>query len=190
MGLNFRILSSYVSVLPLTKLRNTGRLLLLAGLVLAFSVGTARSYVSDGNENVSRETSYSFDAIINMTEAVKTAEKIKQSRASDFSSSSAAGNLCTSLLNTQDTHSAKTPAVRTQRPVGKVAALGMLLGARFALAPPEQHNRAVVSEPDVMFGCQVVKLDEKDAPSRTARDIAAYRQCQKDLALARIASAR
>ena len=184
MGLNFAIIRGFMSARPFVRARNTGRLLLLAVLVLAFSVGTARSYVFNADENVSRETSHSFDEIINMTEAIDA------KRVSARSPSSAAGNLCMSLLNTKNTPLSKTPAVRTQRPVGKVAALGLLLGARFALAPLEQHNRTVVSEPDVMLECQVVKLDEKDAPARSVRAIAAYRQCQKDQALSRIASAR
>jgi hypothetical protein len=197
MGLIFKLDSRSVSVAPFLKLRGYGRLLLLASIVLGFSVGTARSYVLDANElvddvkNVSRETSKPFNEIIELTKSVETANKIKQqTRSSFFSSSSTAGNLCTSLLNTQDTHSSKTLAVRTQRPVGKVAALGLLLGARFALAPPVQHNRAIINEPDILLECQVVNADDKDAPVRSARAIAEYRQCQKNLVLDRIASAR
>jgi|GEM_PF-2848305 len=201
MGLNIITYRSFVSVVPLMKLRSYGRVFLLAIIVLGFSVGTARSYVFDVSmstidpEIVSRETISSFNEIIEMTESVDAAHKVKmRARFSKIStsikSSSTAGNLCTSLISTQDTSSQKKPAVRTQRPVGKVAALGLLLGARFALAPPQQHNRAIIKEPDVLLECQVVNADDKVAPARSARAIAAYRQCQKNQALGRIASAR
>lgn len=197
MGLIFNLDSRIVSVAQLLKLRGYGRLLLLASIVLTFSVGTARSYVLDVDEavddvkNVSRETSSPFDEIIKLTKNLDAAHKMKaQTHPSSLTPSSTAGNLCTSLLNTKDTHSSNTLAVRTQRPVGKVAVLGLLLGARFALAPPEQHNRAIVDEPDILLECQVANADDKDAPVRSARTIAKYRQCQKSLALDRIASAR
>ncbi len=191
MGLIFSLNSRTASVAPLMKLRSYGRLLMLACLVLVFSVSTARSYDFETSVDVSRETFNPFDEIIKMTKNVEAVDKMKsRTRSSSLNSSSTVGNLCTSLLNSQDTLSSKTPAVRTQRPVGKVAALGLLLGARFALAPPEQHNRAIVDEPDVLLECQVVNFDDKDAPVRSARTIAKYRQCQKDLVLGRIASAR
>ena len=191
MGLIFSLDSRIVSVAPLLKLRSYGRLLLLVCLVLVFSVSTARSYDFETSVGVSRETSNPFDEIIKLTKNVETAHKMKsQARSYSLRPSSTAGNLCATLLNTQNTFSSKTPVVRTQRSVGKVAALGLLLGARFALAPPEQHNSGIVDEPDVLLECQVVNFDGKDAPVRSARAIAKYRQCQKDLALGRIASAR
>lgn len=191
MGLYFGINSGSASVASLSKIRRCGRLFLLVCLVLVFSVHTARSYDYENDINVSRETSTPFDEIITLTKNMETVDRIKPwTRSSDYKSSSTTGNLCTSLLNTQNTHSSKTPVVRTQRPVGKVAVLGLLVGARFAIAPPEQHNRAIVDEPETLLECQVVSLDGKDAPVRSARTIAKYRQCQKDLALGRIASAR
>ncbi len=185
-----------------TKLRGYGRLLLLASIALAFSVGTARSYVdsaSDGvNGTVPRETAESFDEIINMTKSIEAAHKAKaQERSSskfssysNYKTSSTVGSSCTSLIDTQHTPLLKAPAVRTQRPVGKVAALGLLLGARFALAPPEQHSRVIDDEPDILSECQVARDGDDGAPLRSARAIAAYRQCQKELALGQIASSR
>ncbi|MFP4097810.1 MAG: hypothetical protein ACLFP8_03285 [Alphaproteobacteria bacterium] len=175
---------------------NYGRLALLALLVLVFSFSTARSYVSynalDDSvfDSVSRETYYSFSKIIYMTDVLDSVDEVKIS-AYNVKSSSDAGIACPSLLNSQNAHSQKAPAIRTQRPVGKVAALGMLLGARFALAPPEQHNRDRVDDSDILPGCQVITALDGEKPARSAKAILKYRDCVKAQALNQVvASAR
>ncbi|MCK5373909.1 MAG: hypothetical protein KAJ40_01355 [Alphaproteobacteria bacterium] len=200
MGLNLKKnYYCFLSVLLLIKLRSYGRLVLLAGLTLAFSVSTASSYVMHDSmtayssaNSVSRGTPSSFNEIIDMTEIVDTVGKAKVSaqfdKSSSYKSSSVAGNLCTSLLNTHSTSSSKIPAIRTQRPVGKVAALGLLLGARFALTPKQHHKRVHVNHSsDVSLECQnMVTADNILAHPRSAKDIVAYRQRMKEKALARL----
>jgi len=174
-----------------------GRVALLASMALVLTVGTARSYVThDGlrdidlsaSYNVSRETSSSFDEIIAMTAVVSSANTLgAPASSSDLRSSSTAGNLCTYSLNTQDTSYSKVPAVRTQRPVGKVAALGMLLGARFALAPRQRFADAIVdNNAGVLLGCQAVASANGAPAARSAGEVVAYRQCMKARALKQV----
>lgn len=113
-------------------------------------------YTSSSNENVSRETF--SDGLVRGSIPIP-AHKAR---------------FCSSLLKLKNSpHSAFSPA-DDQRKVGKVAALSMILGARFALAPSNQNSD--------------VRKDDYVA-SYPAQMIAAYRQCRKDNSL-RIASSK
>ncbi len=82
--------------------------------------------------------------------------------------------ICSSLLKSLDTpQSAHSPA-EGQRKVGKVAALSMILGARYALAPSNQNQDVRQSDYVATYPAQI---------------IAAYRQCRKDFFL-RVASSQ
>ncbi len=124
-------------------------LLLTLFTALFFVTSTAWSYdyySLSSKENVSRETS--SDGLVRGRIPIP-AHKAR---------------FCNSFLKTKDSpHSAFSPA-DDQRKVGKVAALSMILGARFALAPSDQKN-------------DVRKKDY--VASHPAQMIAAYRQCRK-----------
>ena len=130
--------------------------------LFVFSVGTAWSYVYDDGSrgfNVSHETLPG-----NMT-------------------SSTAVDACTPLLNTLHHTPAKLAAVRTQRSVGKIAALGMVLGARYALEPKAQDDVSVINVDAIL--AHHVKTSRKPA-LHSAQTIVAYRNCLKNQALAQI----
>lgn len=151
---------------PCSRLNKYKQTSLLVVLVFIFTIGSARSYVNDHERasaallDVSHETSLT-----------------------NYTTSSSNTGLCTSLLNTQIQMSSKTPVIRTQRSVGKVAALGLLLGVRFALEPKQNHS-ANVTINDAPLMHQVKAVD------KTTKKVVAYRRCIKDQALSRIASTR
>ncbi len=100
-------------------------------------------------------------------------------------SPSAVNNSCKSLLKTNQTFPTQALTVRNQRSAGKVAALGMILGARFALEPKDTTIvKASLDEPAPINHQKTVT--RKD---RSALAIAAYRQCQKEQALEQLALA-
>lgn len=150
--------------MPCSRLSKYKQTPLLVVLVFIFTTGSARSYVNERASaallDVSHETSLT-----------------------NYTTSSSNTGLCTSLLNTQIQMSSKTPVIRTQRSVGKVAALGLLLGVRFALEPKQNHS-ANVTIIDAPLMHQVKAVD------KTTKKVVAYRRCIKDQALSRIASAR
>lgn len=93
------------------------------------------------------------------------------------------GSHCLPLLNSIST-SPKSVTGPTQRPAGTAAALGLIMGMRFALAPAPRaekpQKQANISDSEALAG-----LSPSAGPGddRTALAIAAYRQCQKELAL-------
>tara|TARA_R110001592_G_scaffold3525_12_gene19900 strand:- start:2361 stop:2864 length:504 start_codon:yes stop_codon:yes gene_type:complete len=136
-------------------------------VLFVFSVGTAWSYVYDDGytdlNSVSHETN------------------LNPKR-----SSSAVVDMCTPLLNTLHHTPSTLPTVRTQRSVGKIAALGMMLGARYALEPKSQDDVSVINVDAIL--AQHVKTSRKPA-LHSAQTIVAYRTCLKNQALAQIALA-
>ena len=134
------------------KLRPSGILPTLT-FVLLLSIGTAWSY----DANVSHET---------LTHNNKPTSVIAEQ--------------CLPLLNT---HKALNNSVRdgNQRSVGQVAALGIILGARFALEPKNENA-------DLLTGKAEKSLSHTDTGERTAHTIAKYRQCLKQVALDRTAN--
>lgn len=120
--------------------------------VLLLSIGTAWSY----DANVSHETN---------THQGKP--------------NSVSAEQCLPLLNTHNTlkNSAKD---RNQRAVGQVAALGIILGARFALEPENKNA-------DLLTNKAKNNIYTDSAKDRTAHTIINYRQCLKQVALGRSA---
>ncbi len=135
--------------------RRKGNLTLGFMPVLAFflfpSIGGAWSYEGYSasiNYDVSRETSLS------------TAPP---------TSAYSVANMCKSLLQSDQYSSPNSATDSSQRKAGKLAALGIILGARFAVAP----SQASLNK----HGAQA------NASARSARSIAAFRKCQKDYIL-------
>lgn len=128
----------------------------LPALALAFtlSFGTAWSYENSASDRLS---------------SVDRFEQVLPSAAMD---------VCDSLLHKTSHAPSASVSVRNQRTAGKVAALGMLLGARFALEPDSTDSQDEVS----------ARINDVDSPSahksaRSAQAIASYRQCLKAQAL-------
>lgn len=155
---------------PYSRLKKYKQVPLLVVLVFIFTIGTARSYVNDyGHASVMSQ--------IVSHETLKTKITVPSSTA----------GLCTSLLNTQIHTSSKTPVVRTQRSVGKAAALGLLLGVRFALEPKQNHSANVMAKDAPLM--HQVQAEVKPV-KQSAKTVVAFRRCLKDQALSRIASVR
>lgn len=98
-------------------------------------------------------------------------------------SPSAAVDVCQSLLNTPLHTPSAFASVENQRTAGKIAAFGMLLGARFAQQPDS------IVKPYVIHA----QIDEQPRTTahknnRSAQAIAAYRQCHKAQVLNRLAA--
>lgn len=93
--------------------------------------------------------------------------------------SSARVDVCSSLLNTLKHSPSTFPVAKNQRTAGKLAALGMILGARYALKP---ENQPSVS--DATKQSDIIKHVIKGKPSKqSAQSIVAYRNCLKQTAL-------
>ncbi len=121
--------------------------------VLTLSVGTAWSYDYD----VSRETLF------------------ENSKAPP----SAAVALCAPLLNSAHNTLVTSTTARNQRTAGKVAALGLVLGVRFALEPQKDHT----SQRPLNKASKIIENDK----NRSALTIASYRKCLKDETLEQMA---
>ena len=98
---------------------------------------------------------------------------------SSFPSSTAA-DMCKSLLQNNKHTPTATPNGRIQRNAGKVTALGILLGARFALEP---KNNADITP----HKTNLVRHNKVKDSNRSAQSIAAYRKCQKEYILSKVA---
>jgi len=121
--------------------------LLTASICIAsLSIGSAWSYEAQG---VSREAP-----------AIKS-----------FPSSTATDACKTLLVSDQQTFSGSV-AVKNHRTASKIAALGVILGARFALEPNDNVTNIVEHD-------NKVKSD-----IRSAQAVAAFRKCQKEHVLA------
>ncbi len=90
---------------------------------------------------------------------------------------SIAAEACTSLLTYNHTPSTFS-ANRSQRTAGKLAALSMVFGARFALEPTEHQTQDV--EYKNKFLRHILKTKP---PQHSAQMIAQFRQCQKEYIL-------
>lgn len=134
--------------------------LLTLTFLLAFSIGTA----------------WSYDGFVS-TQAYKVTPTVTYAKTSP---PSAAADVCLSLLKTTTTQhtSPFSASVRNQRNAG-VAALGIILGARFALEPQNRN-----------MGAKSVhyKKQTHDNKDNSALAVVAYRDCQKKQALISVAS--
>ncbi|PCJ01781.1 MAG: hypothetical protein COB14_03475 [Alphaproteobacteria bacterium] len=137
--------------------------------ILAFSMGTAWSYESiykPINKNYSASLSYALPK----TQLPSTTMM----------------NMCKSLLkNTQDT-SSYIVISGNQRIAGKIAVLGIILGVRFALEPKNNENISVASMKNHVSMHQKKALNN----GRSIKAVVAYRRCQKEQALNKVATAR
>lgn len=97
----------------------------------------------------------------------------------------AAKDPCLPLLKTP--HGSFSSADRIQRPAEKAAALGLVFGLRFALAPVKQSG-AAYQKPKARFN---VWLNESgNTGDRHALAVARYRECRKNQALQALNSFR
>ena len=85
---------------------------------------------------------------------------------------------CLPLLKSIHHTSPKSSMDRNQRSAGKAAALGLVLGVRFALSPPTK-SKASANKPRL----DIWQPAGVSAGDRSALAVTAYRQCQKDQAL-------
>ncbi|MBI1300509.1 MAG: hypothetical protein GC137_02525 [Alphaproteobacteria bacterium] len=95
---------------------------------------------------------------------------------------STADNQCNALLNKSQPQPPRTTAVDNQRTAGKLVTISYLLGQRFALAP--KINTKAKAEIE-----RLAQADGNDS-ARSALAVAAYRDCQKQNALSRLALLR
>ena len=97
------------------------------------------------------------------------------------------GSQCLPLLKSVHL-SSKSVSGPTQRPAGKAAALGLIFGMRYALAPAIEAEALQKQALQQLSGSSPSDLQaEKD---RSALAVKAWRQCQKDLALQNLKSYR
>ncbi len=99
------------------------------------------------------------------------------------SPSSSVTDLCKPLLKSNQHASSQSVTVRNRRTVGKVAALGLILGVRFALEPKSNDNINTARPGNTTKG----HIIEARNSNRSALTIAAYRQCQKENILGKVA---
>lgn len=98
--------------------------------------------------------------------------------------SSSMGDSCLLLLKSVHSSPTTSSMDRNQRAAGQAAALGLVLGVRFALTPPKQPGR---SAGDIArFDGVQIGLPK----SRNALAIAEYRSCQKHKALKALSTFR
>ncbi len=135
-------------------------LLPILTLCLIPSIGSAWSYSSNyGNYSAS----ISYD--------VSRETSVKNSLPS-----STVTDICKSLLQSNHHIPSNSVTDRSQRITGKITALAIMLGVNFALEPQKQDTQKHTQ----------IKVKPKDSP-RSALSIAAFRKCQKDYALSKIA---
>ncbi len=91
---------------------------------------------------------------------------------------------CLPLLKSVHYDSSPSAMDRNQRSAGKAAALGLVLGVRFALSPPEKAKPA--NKPRL----KVWQTSGASAGDRSALAVTAYRHCQKEQALKAISEFR
>ena len=142
-----------------------GAVLLSFVLVLCLTVGPAWSFeVSDSHDQINPEV-----------EAIT----------STHLSSPTVVDPCLPLLKSIHHVSSTSAMDRNQRSAGKAAAVGLVLGVRFALSPPAKvKSHADRPRLDVWHASNVSGGD------RSALAVTAYRQCQKEQALKALSSFR
>lgn len=129
-------------------LRRLSKSLLAAAFILVFSFGSASSF-SPADMNVNTGSK-------NIRKPLLSVE-----------------NTCRSLLNQNYNTSTLAPTDKAQRKAGKLVALGVILGARFALEPTDAPNNSV----------EVATAKTSDT-DMNAGSIIQYRKCIKKETLA------
>lgn len=104
-----------------------------------------------------------------------------------YQPSSAMADSCSPLLKSIQKTSSKSVIDRNQRSAGKVAALGLIFGVRYALTPPGSPtaHKAKSSENNSNSNFDVWHRDGSSVSQdgRSALAVSAYRACQKKQAL-------
>lgn len=107
---------------------------------------------------------------------------------------SASADVCLPLLKTIHHTPSASALDRNQRSAGKVAALGLVFGVRFALSPPEatkDHARySSLGNNKATNAVLTLHGDKKIGNNRSALSVSAYRQCQKQQALKALSMAQ
>ncbi|MEM7650512.1 MAG: hypothetical protein AAF204_00320, partial [Pseudomonadota bacterium] len=107
----------------------------------------------------------------------------KQALINSEPSSPTVADSCLPLLSA---HTSPQSAMdRNQRSAGKAAALGLVLGVRFALSPPKKV-RSRADKPRLDFW----QVSDSATDNRSALAVTAYRECQKEKALKAISEFR
>lgn len=121
---------------------------------------------------------WSFEVIDTNDRTLSTAET--QALTSSYPTHKASPTVvdsCLPLLKSIH-HTSSTSAMdRNQRSAGKAAALGLVLGVRFALSPPAKAKPSAIQP---RLGVWHISGATED---RSALAVSAYRQCQKEQAL-------
>jgi len=139
-----------------------GRHLVALIFVLAFSTGPA----------------WSFDTYDGVTGEIVSFDRAGQ-ESGKLQASPTAADSCLPLLKSIRHISPNTAVDRNQRSAGKVAAIGLLFGVRFALAPPGKAKTKRRAKPSF----EIWNTDGTLSGNRNALAVSAYRQCQKENAL-------
>lgn len=104
-----------------------------------------------------------------------------------YQPSSAVTDSCIPLLKSFQKTSSKSVIDRNQRSAGKVAALGLIFGVRYALTPPSSASayKTKSSESNSNGNFDVWHRDGSSVSedNRSALAVSAYRACQKKQAL-------
>lgn len=109
----------------------------------------------------------------------------KQALTSTHPSSPTVVDSCLSLLKSIPHISSTSIMDRNQRSAGKAAAVGLVLGVRFALSPPTK-TKSYADRPRL----DLWQPAGGSAGDRSALAVSAYRQCQKEQALKAISNFR
>lgn len=139
-----------ISLCGKSRLRRISRSLLAAACILVITIGSASSF---NPHNMDMNTGNK-----NIKKPLLSVE-----------------NACRSLLNPIQNTSSLAPADKDQRKAGKLVALGVILGARFALEPKD------APESDVQSASVSSKASTRDTK---AGSIIRYRDCIKKETLA------
>ena len=138
--------------------------------IIAFSMGTAWSYESVYQPTTKNNNVSLSGALLNTKVPPSTPTVM---------------DMCKSLLKSTQYKSSHIPTSGSQRTAGQIAVLAIILGARFALEPKSNENISVTSVKSRVLMHKKKAL----ANHRTAQAVVAYRRCQKEHALNKVAIA-
>ena len=141
-----------------------------ASLIILISTGTSFAFTTyDGYQDV----------------PPLKVKSVELSPALQYEPSSAVTDSCLPLLKTIRKTSSQSVTDRNQRSAGKVAALGLIFGVRYALTPPGSASaiKAKASENQGSFDVWHKDGSSLSEDNRSAQAVRAYRTCQKKQAL-------
>ncbi|PCJ99089.1 MAG: hypothetical protein COA45_06505 [Zetaproteobacteria bacterium] len=127
-------------------------------------------------------TAWSFEKIYKPT-TINNSAHISNALYNTKLPSSPVMDMCKSLLKSTQHISSHISTGGSQRAAGKIAALGIILGVRFALEPKNNENVRAMSVKN-----HVLRHQKKVLGNRSAQAVIAYRRCQKEHALNKVAT--